>query len=142
LVKHDLFGKPVSTFPDHTLASNCANEGGGAALHLKPPKEHNVDENRIAGTAKDVGGRLQEEFGRATGDPATQAKGAASRMRGGAQDLYGQARDAGSELAGTAADQVASLGVRLRHFIETQPYAAVAVAAGLGWLLGRANRPF
>ena len=102
-----------------------------------------MDENRIAGSAKNLGGQVQEEFGRVTGDTATQARGAANRMRGAAaQDLYGQARDASSELAGAAADQASSLETRLRDFIETQPYTAVAIAAGLGWLLGRTNRPF
>ena len=66
----------------------------------------------------------------------------ANRVRGAAQDLYGQARDAGSEMAGAAADRASSLETRLRNFIETQPYTAVAIAAGVGWLLGRTNRPF
>jgi uncharacterized protein YjbJ (UPF0337 family) len=105
-------------------------------------KEENMDENRIAGSAKNLGGQVQEEFGRVTGDTATQARGAANRVRGAAQDLYGQARDAGSELAGAAADQASSLETRLRNFIETQPYTAVAIAAAAGWLLGRTNRPF
>jgi uncharacterized protein YjbJ (UPF0337 family) len=34
-----------------------------------------MDENRIAGSAKNLGGQVQEEFGRVTGDTATQAKG-------------------------------------------------------------------
>ena len=29
----------------------------------------------------------------------------------------------------------------LRNTIETQPYTAVAIALGLGWLLGRLHRP-
>jgi uncharacterized protein YjbJ (UPF0337 family) len=106
------------------------------------PKEDAMDENRMAGTAKNLGGQVQEEFGRVTGDTATQIRGAANRVRGAAQDLYGQARDAGSEFAGAAADRASSLETQLRHFIETQPYTAVAIAAGLGWLLGRTNRPF
>ena len=101
-----------------------------------------MDENRIAGSAKNLGGQFQEELGRVTGDTATQVRGAANRVRGAAQDLYGQARDAGSELAGAAADQASSLETRLRNFIEVQPYTAVAIAAALGWLLGRTNRPF
>jgi ElaB/YqjD/DUF883 family membrane-anchored ribosome-binding protein len=30
----------------------------------------------------------------------------------------------------------------LRNTIETQPYTAVAIALGLGWLFGRTHRPF
>jgi ElaB/YqjD/DUF883 family membrane-anchored ribosome-binding protein len=29
----------------------------------------------------------------------------------------------------------------LRNTIEQQPYTAVAIALGLGWLLGRSHRP-
>ena len=29
-----------------------------------------------------------------------------------------------------------------RNAVETQPYTAVAIALGLGWLFGRMHRPF
>ena len=64
-----------------------------------------MDETHIAGTAKKRGAKVEEEFGRATGDTATQLKGAANRMRGAAQDFYGEVLDASSELAGVAAGQ-------------------------------------
>ena len=35
-----------------------------------------MDENRVAGTAPDLGGKAQETFGRATGDTGTAAEGA------------------------------------------------------------------
>ena len=104
-----------------------------------------MDENRIAGTARNVGGKVQEEFGRAVGDAKTQAEGVANQARGTAQDLYGQARESASRLAddaGTAARRtVSSFEVALRNTIETQPYTAVVVALALGWLLGRTHRP-
>jgi hypothetical protein len=34
------------------------------------------------------------------------------------------------------------LGTALKNTIETQPYTAVIVAFGLGWLWGRMHRPF
>jgi uncharacterized protein YjbJ (UPF0337 family) len=100
-----------------------------------------MDENRIAGTAKNVGGKVQESFGRATGDAETQANGIANQLRGSAQDLYGQARDSASEMAGAVSEQASSLEGNVRKFIETQPYTAVAIAIGLGRLLGRTHRP-
>jgi hypothetical protein len=43
-------------------------------------------------------------------------------------------------------DQVAETGstieTMLRDTIETKPYAAVAIAFGLGWFFGRMHRPF
>ena len=104
-----------------------------------------MDENRIAGTARNLGGKVQEGFGRATGDAKTEAEGFANQVRGTAQDLYGQARDSASRLAddaGAAARQTASsFEGALCNTIETQPYMAVAAALALGWLLGRTHRP-
>jgi uncharacterized protein YjbJ (UPF0337 family) len=100
-----------------------------------------MDENRIAGTAKEVGGKMQEGFGRATGNTETQARGIANQISGSAQDLYGKARDSASDMAAAAQDRASSLESSVRSFIETQPYTAVAIAAGLGWLFGRTHRP-
>ena len=100
-----------------------------------------MDENRIAGTAREMGGKVQESFGRATGDAETQVRGIANEVRGTAQDMYGQARDNAAEMAGAVRDGAASLETTLRNFIENQPYTAVAIAAGLGWLFGRSHRP-
>ena len=96
-----------------------------------------MDENRVSGTAKNIGGKLEEGFGRVTGDTKTQAAGIAKQVSGAAQDMYGQARDA-SDAAGTAS----SFEKMLRNTIETQPYTSAFVALGIGWLLGRTHRPF
>jgi uncharacterized protein YjbJ (UPF0337 family) len=104
-----------------------------------------MDENRIAGTAKNIGGKIQEGFGRATGDAKTEAEGFANQVRGTAQDLYGQARESTARLAddaGAAARRTASsFEVAVRNTVENQPYTAVVVALALGWLLGRTHRP-
>ena len=104
-----------------------------------------MDENRIAGSARKVGGQAQEGFGRLAGDAKTQAEGVVNQVSGAAQDLYGQARDGVSDLADattkTARDTASSFEKTLRATIENQPYTAVAIALGLGWLLGRTHRP-
>ncbi|MFZ3339744.1 MAG: CsbD family protein [Terriglobales bacterium] len=100
-----------------------------------------MDENRIAGTAKNLGGKVEEGLGRATGDTATQAEGRVNQVKGSAQDLYGQVRDAASDMAGTARDTASSFEGWLRHTIEQQPYTTAVVALGIGWLLGRTHRP-
>ena len=89
-----------------------------------------MDEDRIAGTARTIGGKVQEEVGRFTGDTQTQIKGMAKQAAGTAQDLYGQATDA-----------AVTFDKWLRNTIETQPYATAIVALGIGWLLGRMRRP-
>jgi uncharacterized protein YjbJ (UPF0337 family) len=100
-----------------------------------------MDENRIAGTAKNMGGRVEEGFGRVTGETKIQAEGMVNRAAGVAQDLYGQARDSAADAAGSVGDSAASLEKWFRHTIETQPYTTAIVAVGIGWLLGRLHRP-
>jgi uncharacterized protein YjbJ (UPF0337 family) len=106
----------------------------GSPSDLSFPRSVNMDEDRIAGTARKLGGKVEEEVGRFTGDPQTQIKGMANQAAGAAQDLYGQAADA-------ARDTAATFDKWLRNTIETQPYATAVVALGIGWLLGRMHRP-
>jgi ElaB/YqjD/DUF883 family membrane-anchored ribosome-binding protein len=47
-----------------------------------------------------------------------------------------------ADVATTAARKTAgSFEVVVRDLIETQPYTAVGIALGVGWLLGRMHRP-
>jgi uncharacterized protein YjbJ (UPF0337 family) len=101
-----------------------------------------MDENRVSGTARNIGGKLEEGVGRVTGDTKTQAAGVAKQVGGAAQDMYGQARDIASDAVGTARDTASSFEKMLRDTIETQPYTTAFVALGLGWLIGRMHRPF
>jgi ElaB/YqjD/DUF883 family membrane-anchored ribosome-binding protein len=70
----------------------------------------------------------------------TQAEGVANQIKGAAQDIYGRARDNAADMAGAARDTGASFERLLRNTIEEQPYTAVAIALGIGWLLGRLHR--
>ena len=65
-----------------------------------------MDKDRIVGSAKDIGGKLEGAVGDATGDVRTQASGFAREAAGTAQDLYGQAKDA-ARRAGDAATNYA-----------------------------------
>ena len=93
-----------------------------------------MDENRLEGTARNLGGTIQEGVGRATGDTKIKAEGLMNQAAGTAQDLYGQTADAARQTATT-------LDAWLRNSIETQPYTTAVVALGIGWLLGRLHRP-
>ena len=82
---------------------------------------------------------------RAFGEARKHAAGAAGDVSDAAQDLYDQARDSASQAAdatATAARKTAGSFERaLRNTIENQPYTAVVIALGLGWLFGRVHRP-
>jgi uncharacterized protein YjbJ (UPF0337 family) len=93
-----------------------------------------MDENRVEGTARNLGGKVQEGAGRVMGNTKSQAEGMVNQAAGAAQDLYGQATD-------TARDTALTFDKWLRHQIETQPYATALGAIGIGWLLGRLHRP-
>jgi uncharacterized protein YjbJ (UPF0337 family) len=101
-----------------------------------------MDENRVIGSAKNVAGKVEEGFGRATGDAKPQVQGQLKQAEGTAQDLYGQAKDSAGEAVAAARDISGSIEDKLRDYIESNPYTAAAVALGLGWLIGRSHRPF
>jgi len=71
--------------------------------------------SEFQGTAREMGGRVQQKVGELAGDTKTQAEG-----------LYNQA-------AGQAEQQIA----RLSDVIRDQPIASALVAVGIGYLLGR-----
>ena len=85
------------------------------------------------------------DFNRALGDAKKQASGVADDVSDAAQELYGHARDSAADLADSAnraaRKTAGSFEKALRHTIETQPYTAVVIALGLGWLFGRMHRP-
>ena len=51
-----------------------------------------MNEDRIMGTARNLGGKVQEGVGRVTGDTKSQVEGIMNQAAGAAQDLYGQAK--------------------------------------------------
>ena len=93
-----------------------------------------MDENRIEGSARNLGGKIQEGVGRVTGDAQSTIEGIVNQAAGTAQNLYGQSADVARQTAST-------LDSWLRNAIETQPYTTAIVALGIGWLLGRMHRP-
>jgi len=68
-------------------------------------------------------------------DAEKQAGGVANEV----SDAASQVADAATNAARKTAN---SFEKALRDTIENQPYTAVAIALGLGWLFGRTHRPF
>jgi uncharacterized protein YjbJ (UPF0337 family) len=99
-----------------------------------------MNEDRIADTARNVGGRVQEGFGRATGDTKSQAEGLINQAAGAAQDLYGQAKDTASEAAQVMRQGAVDAQDHVRRIIEQRPYTTAFAALCIGWLIGRMAR--
>jgi uncharacterized protein YjbJ (UPF0337 family) len=93
-----------------------------------------MDEGRLYGIARNVGGKAEQGVGHATDNVQMRVQGKLDQAAGAAQDLYGQTADA-------ARDTAANFDRWLRTTIETQPYTTALVALGIGWLLGRMHRP-
>ncbi len=100
----------------------------------------NVD--RMEGTARTMGGKLEEGFGKATGDVKSQVDGTVKQAVGAAQDLYGQACETAGDAAAVVRRQAGSLEKTIRENVETRPYTAVAIALALGWFVGRLGRSY
>ncbi len=101
-----------------------------------------MNSDRMEGTARSMGGKLEEGFGRATGDVKSQAEGTVKQAVGAAQDLYGQARETAGDAAAAVRRQAGSLEQTIRENVETRPYTAVAIALALGWFVGRLGRSY
>jgi uncharacterized protein YjbJ (UPF0337 family) len=110
-----------------------------------------MDENQAAGAVKNLAGKVQEGLGRAAGDVKTEIEGKIDQVVGSAQDLYGQARETAEqavdavqnkakETAAAVREQTAGFEQLVRQSVDARPLMTVAVALGLGWMLGRMLR--
>ena len=94
-----------------------------------------MNEDRLEGAARNLGGKVEQGFGRATGDAKLQAEGKLNEAAGVAQNLYGQAQDAANEAVGAVQDAAREADDRVRTFIETRPYTAAIGAFCAGFLI-------
>jgi len=92
--------------------------------------EQDMDEDRIKGTATNLGGKVKDAAGGLLGDSKTQAEGKADQASGQLQNAYGSAKDTAREAADTLGAQVDSL-------LKEQPMVALLGAVGVGYVLAR-----
>lgn len=53
-----------------------------------------MNKEQVSGTVDDLKGKVKEEWGKATNDPATQADGLKDQVKGKVEKGYGDAKDA------------------------------------------------
>ncbi|MCJ2040403.1 CsbD family protein [Methylobacterium sp. J-059] len=112
-----------------------------------------MDENRITGVAKELGGKVQGAVGDVTGDHETKAKGAANDAKGNVENLSGQAKDAVRDVADQASDLAQGVMKQGRDafpdaerayrqsadtvtsYAKESPLMIAAMAGALGYLL-------
>jgi uncharacterized protein YjbJ (UPF0337 family) len=101
-----------------------------------------MDETRMSGAAKNLGGDIEDGLGCATADAKTRVQGQMRAAEGSMQELYGQAVDSAEDAIDTVRQMPASVDNTIRRHIKSNPYTTAAIALGLGWLVGRSHRPF
>jgi len=99
-----------------------------------------MTDDRIAGTAKNLGGKVQETYGTAAGDVGSQAKGKLRQAEGAMEDLYGQAKDTAADAADVIRQTASDADDYVRRVIEERPYTVAIAALAVGFLLGRLGR--
>jgi uncharacterized protein YjbJ (UPF0337 family) len=99
-----------------------------------------MNEDRISGTAKNLGGKVEEGIGRVIGDTRTEVAGKAKQVEGQLQDLYGQAAETAAQAAQAVRETASEAEDFIRTTIEQRPYTSAAVALAIGFLIGRFAR--
>lgn len=105
-----------------------------------------MDKDRIAGSAKDIGGKVESAVGDLAGNASTQASGRAREAAGTVQNLYGQAKDAARDASDAAVsyakDAYDNSGDTLRDGsqvvakkVQDNPLGALLIAGGIGFAL-------
>ena len=105
-----------------------------------------MDKDRIAGSAKDFAGKVESTVGGLTGDAKTQTEGRAREAAGTVQNLYGQAKDAASDVADAAVsyakeaydnsgDTIRGGQKAVAKSVQDNPLGALLVAGGIGFAL-------
>ena len=99
-----------------------------------------MTDDRIAGTAKNLGGKVQEGYGSVTGDLGHEVKGRMRQAEGAAQGILdGQAKDVLSDAASAAKDGGRGARYRPRDHRRTAHTVAIAALA-VGFVIGRMGR--
>jgi|SRR4029077_9894649 uncharacterized protein YjbJ (UPF0337 family) len=97
-----------------------------------------MTDDQIAGTVRTIGGKVQENVGKVTGNAKTEAQGVLNQAAGAVQHAYGQAADAAAEGAETVKNAAIEGHDFLKKFIENNPHTATLIAIGVGIFIGYA----
>jgi len=131
-------------------AKLSAREGGGnpdaaAGFERLHSSEDEMEENQFEGTARNIGGKIQQAAGDLTGDPKLKADGMADKAAGTAQKAFGEVKEAvreyGGDYGAQLLDQIEEAGDALAEQIDERPITALVIAAGIGFLLALATKP-
>jgi len=99
-----------------------------------------MTDQRIEGTATEMGGKIQTGLGTLTDNPKLELKGRLNQARGKAQEMYGQVIDGLDRLVEKAPSDIQDPARTGLEFARRKPLLTTAIVAGLGLLLAGAGR--
>jgi uncharacterized protein YjbJ (UPF0337 family) len=106
-----------------------------------------MNNEQIFGAAENVTGRVEDAVGALTANPTTQAKGKLKQAAGTAKETYGHLKEVAIDAVDKTKDSVhvavdktkekalAGYG-EVETFVQKKPGPALAIAAGIGVVLG------
>lgn len=106
-----------------------------------------MNNEQIIGAAENASGRVEDAIGALTANPTTQAKGKLKQAAGSAKETYGHLKEVALEAVEHTKDNVhvavdktkekvlGSYG-EVETFVHKKPGPALAIAAGIGLVLG------
>ena len=92
-----------------------------------------MNTDTLTGSGTQLGGKLKETLGDATGDQTLRSDGLVDQIGGTVQKTYGQAKD-------VVEDGIRPLIDYVRQFAKERPSTAAAVAGALGIAIGNSLR--
>jgi uncharacterized protein YjbJ (UPF0337 family) len=95
-----------------------------------------MDEHKIKGSAKEIGGKVEETVGRATGSAKMEARGMLHQAEGKAEKTFGEARDTVSSAASAAGEHASRAAYVGRSTIADYPVTSVVVTFTVGLFVG------
>jgi len=94
-----------------------------------------MDKDRIAGSAKDFGGKVEGTVGDLAGDAKMQASGRAREAAGAAQELYGQTKDAVRDATDAAVGYAKEGPDAVLRLVKANPVQSLVLAGSVGFAL-------
>jgi uncharacterized protein YjbJ (UPF0337 family) len=105
-----------------------------------------MDNDRIAGSAKDFAGKVEGTVGDIAGDAKTQAEGRAREATGTVQNLYGHAKDAARDATdaavsyakdayGNSGDNFRDGSQAVAKKVQDNPLGSLLIAGTIGFAL-------
>ncbi len=94
-----------------------------------------MNEDRMAGAASNLGGKIEKVVGGVIGDAGMQADGMIKQAKGQAQNLYGSAKDAVDSALDNAPPSVREGAEKAMHVVKAHPLLVALFAGTVGFAI-------